>query len=92
MFSGVCFGVPLNDKEAFIGSVAVDADFRRHGIATKLVERTLAALGDRNVTMYASPYGLPLYQKFGFKSEEIPTYFYEVKFSLRRDGLSGAIV
>ena len=28
-------------------------------------------------------------RNLGFKSEEKPTYFYEVKFSLIRDGLSG---
>ena len=41
--SGVCFGVPLNDKEAFIGSVAVDIDFRRAGYCNKASGKNLGS-------------------------------------------------
>lgn len=57
---------------AWIGLMLVHPDYRRRGIATALMEACLDYLSGRDVTcikLDASPDGLPVYEKLGFRSE-----------------------
>ena len=81
--------MPVDDCEAFIGMMLVHQNFRRQGIAKTLLERCIPTLGDRNISLYGSREAVALYRKYGFKSEENPTYIYEPTFLPNRDGLKG---
>jgi GNAT superfamily N-acetyltransferase len=79
---GVVFGVhagvrlvataallPYSAGNAWISMVLVTADFRRRGIATKLVDACLDAAAKRNLTTWldATPDGATVYGPLGFK-------------------------
>jgi GNAT superfamily N-acetyltransferase len=79
---GVVFGVragarlvataallPYSAGQAWISMVLVTADFRRRGIATKLVDACLDAAAKRNLTTWldATPDGATVYGPLGFK-------------------------
>lgn len=57
---------------AWIGMMLVHPDFRRQGIATRLMNRALDYLRDRQVRcikLDATPEGQQVYEKIGFRSE-----------------------
>ena len=85
----MCLASPVDDNEAFICLMAIEKDFQRQGHAKELLTRAMTALGDRNISLYASPAGVPFYRKLGFSSEENPTYIYQTKFTPRKDALKG---
>jgi len=58
------------DDDLGIHYVATEADHRRRGLATRLLTSVLsraAADGFRSATLQASPDGLPVYQRMGFR-------------------------
>lgn len=61
------------DELAWIGMVLVDPEYRRRGIATRLVETALAYLDGKVavVKLDATAEGGPVYEKFGFKTESL---------------------
>src|SRR5262249_12013349 len=57
---------------AWVAMVLVDAERRKQGIGTALMEHTLAYLegrGVRSVRLDATPLGRPIYEKLGFVTE-----------------------
>jgi GNAT superfamily N-acetyltransferase len=57
----------------YILNVYVDKDFRKKGIATRLMERLheeAAARGAKRIGLHASQYGNPVYAKIGYKTTE----------------------
>jgi GNAT superfamily N-acetyltransferase len=57
---------------AWIGMMLVHPDFRRQGIATVLMERSLEYLRERGVRcikLDATPAGEPVYERLGFRAE-----------------------
>ena len=60
------------DGLAWIGMVVVDPEHRGRGLGTALLERAIRHLDSRGIRcmkLDATPYGKPLYEKFGFVSE-----------------------
>jgi len=52
---------------ASIGHVIVSAEHQGRGIGRKLMETLLEELGPRTVFLHATPAGLPVYEKMGFR-------------------------
>ena len=87
-----CFGIEVDDRIvatttllcygtrlAWIGMVLTMPDYRRMGFAQRLVQVALersAALKIESVKLDATPQGLPLYEKLGFKTEQIVERWY----------------
>src|SRR5437016_12880203 len=66
----LCYGSRL----AWIGMVLTRPDYRRRGFAQRLVQTALersAALKIESVKLDATQEGQPLYEKLGFKTEQI---------------------
>jgi len=66
----LCYGTRL----AWIGMVLTRPEYRRMGFAQRLVETAMqraAALKVESVKLDATPEGQPLYEKLGFKTEQI---------------------
>jgi ribosomal protein S18 acetylase RimI-like enzyme len=66
---------------AYIGMMSVDPKRQRRGIASKLMERALAALEERGCTVVlldASDSGAPLYEGLGFVDDSIAQFFERV--------------
>jgi ribosomal protein S18 acetylase RimI-like enzyme len=66
----LCYGTRL----AWIGMVLTRPDYRRMGFAQRLVQTALersAALKIESVKLDATPEGQPLYEKLGFRTEQI---------------------
>lgn len=62
----------FQDRLAWIGMVLTHPDFRRRGIAGKLMEHALQFLQNRQITcvkLDATPQGKPLYEQLGFHQE-----------------------
>ena len=61
------------DDLAWIGMVLVDPQYRRRGIATRLMETALAYLDGKVavIKLDATAEGSPVYEKFGFKAESL---------------------
>ena len=60
-------------KRAHLMNVYTNADYRRKGIAMKMMEMLIAAAKDRGVTeisLDATESGRPLYEKCGFKASD----------------------
>lgn len=56
-------------KNAYITSVFVEPDYRRHGIGSEMVRRIVAraqAYGCVNIMLTATEMGKPMYEKLGF--------------------------
>lgn len=51
-----------------IGMVLVAARHARQGIGRRLMRHIVAAMGTTPLTLYATPYGRPLYEELGFKT------------------------
>ena len=49
-----------------VSHLYVDPDYHRRGIATKLMDRLIAAMGAPKVTLGSSPHGVPFYREYGF--------------------------
>ena len=67
--------VLLFEQEAKIGRVAVEADWRRRGIASRMLDRALARvreLGYRRVRLSAQVAAVALYEQAGFAIESEP--------------------
>ncbi|NUS06911.1 MAG: GNAT family N-acetyltransferase [Nonomuraea sp.] len=58
-----CYG----DTHAVISMVLTASRFARRGMGRRLMEHVLERAGDRTVSLYATEYGRPLYEKFGFR-------------------------
>ncbi len=87
-----CFGIEVDDRIvatttllcygtrlAWIGMVLTMPDYRRMGFAQRLVQAALersAALKIESVKLDATPEGRPLYEKMGFKTEQIVERWY----------------
>lgn len=59
---------------AWVGMVLVHPDFRRRGIATRLMETALDYLrgrGVRTIKLDATPDGRPVYERLGFEPENV---------------------
>ncbi len=61
------------DKLAWVGMVLVDPEYRRRGVATRLMRTALDYLEERvaAVKLDATPDGRPVYEKLGFKVESL---------------------
>lgn len=69
---GTSTTIVYEGRFAWIGMVVVDAQHRRQGLGTALLERAIRYLDSRRVPcmkLDATPQGKPLYEKFGFLSE-----------------------
>ena len=53
---------------ASLGVVMVDPDYRRRGLATRLVSACIEEVPDRPILLVATEKGKPLYEKLGFKT------------------------
>ena len=73
----VATGLALPYPSAFgwIGMVIVHGPYRRRGLATRLMERSLAELRDRGLVPFldATPAGRPVYERMGFRAVEALT-------------------
>jgi GNAT superfamily N-acetyltransferase len=83
--AGGCFVAEIDDKVvgtastisyegrfAWIGMVLVDPEFRKLGIGTKLLRKTiehLEQIGVPTMKLDATPFGKPIYEKLGFVTE-----------------------
>jgi GNAT superfamily N-acetyltransferase len=63
---GTVMAWPLGDDAATIGMVIVTQNHQGAGIGRDLMNRVLADLGDRYISLNATEAGLPLYRKLGF--------------------------
>ncbi|HKQ51939.1 MAG TPA: GNAT family N-acetyltransferase [Pyrinomonadaceae bacterium] len=61
------------DELAWVGMVLVDPEYRRRGVATRLMETALSYLEGRvaAVKLDATPEGRPVYERFGFQVESL---------------------
>ena len=57
----------------------------------ELFKRSVAVLGNRNVSLYSSPQAVPFYKNLGFRSADDPTYIYQVKFFPKEDAFKGKL-
>jgi GNAT superfamily N-acetyltransferase len=57
------------DSFTWLSMMLVDPAARRSGIGTRLMETCLDAIGDTCVRLDATPFGEPLYRRFGFLDE-----------------------
>jgi GNAT superfamily N-acetyltransferase len=69
---GTATTLAYQNRVAWIGMVLVDRDYRKQGIGTQLLEKTIQHLdhtGIRTMKLDATPLGKPLYTKLGFVDE-----------------------
>jgi GNAT superfamily N-acetyltransferase len=69
---GTATTICYEDRFAWIGMVLVDPEYRKRGVGTQLLERTIEYLDQRAVPtmkLDATPQGRPLYEKLGFVAE-----------------------
>src|SRR5215472_5902121 len=69
---GTATTICYENRFAWIGMVLVDPDYRKQGIGTQLLKRTIEHLDDSNIRtmkLDATPQGKPLYAKLGFVGE-----------------------
>jgi ribosomal protein S18 acetylase RimI-like enzyme len=60
----------IAEREGHIALLFVDGSYHRRGIATALMNEIVKVLktrGQHDIPLDASPYGLPFYEKYGFK-------------------------
>ena len=53
------------------------------------MQKSLAALGDRNISVFSTPEGIAIYKKFGFDTGEKPTGIHQSKFKPKIDAFEG---
>ncbi|MET9253666.1 GNAT family N-acetyltransferase [Streptomyces sp. NPDC003717] len=61
------YGPPGRPSLAAIGMVLVAERYARQGVGRRLMRQVVAELGTTPLTLYATPYGRPLYEELGFK-------------------------
>jgi GNAT superfamily N-acetyltransferase len=61
--------LPFGEDFAWLSMMLVDPIVRRGGIGSRLMEAALDALRGRTVRLDATPFGEPMYRKFGFVDE-----------------------
>jgi len=59
------------DTFTWLSMMLVDPGARRSGIGTRLMEACLDAVGEKPVRLDATPFGEPLYRRFGFVDEYV---------------------
>jgi GNAT superfamily N-acetyltransferase len=64
---GTALSWPWSARGATLGLVIVAPDQQGRGIGRMLMEHALETLGPRMTVLHATPAGLPLYEKLGFK-------------------------
>ncbi|KOB71137.1 putative cysteine and glycine-rich protein 2 binding protein [Operophtera brumata] len=91
---GCAFLVPdSNRNEAYISFILTRPEWRRAGIATFMLYHLLQTCTGKDVTLHCSPTNpsIFLYQKFGFKVEELVQDFYEKYFDIEYKGCRHAL-
>ena len=53
------------------------------------MQKSVAALGDRNISVFSTPEGIAIYKKFGFDTGENPTGIHQSKFKPKIDAFDG---
>ena len=69
---GTATTISYENRFAWIGMVLVDPEYRKQGIGTELLRKTIEYLDQRHIRtmkLDATPLGKPLYQKLGFVPE-----------------------
>ena len=69
---GTAATICYENRFAWIGMVLVDPEYRKQGIGTQLLNKTIEHLDHANIStikLDATPLGKPLYEKLGFVSE-----------------------
>src|SRR5262249_6393801 len=69
---GTAATLSYENRFAWIGMVLVDPEYRKQGIGTKLLQRTIEYLdgaGIPTLKLDATPAGKPLYENLGFVAE-----------------------
>jgi len=69
---GTAATICYENRFAWIGMVLVDPEYRKQGIGTQLLKKTIEHLDHSNIStikLDATPLGKPLYAKLGFVSE-----------------------
>jgi len=69
---GTATTISYQNRFAWIGMVLVDPEYRKHGIGTQLLKKTIEYLDQQKVStmkLDATPQGRPLYEKLGFVDE-----------------------
>jgi GNAT superfamily N-acetyltransferase len=69
---GTATTICYENRFAWIGLVLVDPEYRKQGIGTQLLRKTIEHLDDSNMRtmkLDATPHGKPLYAKLGFVEE-----------------------
>lgn len=69
---GTATTIPYESRFAWIGMVLVDPEYRKQGIGTALLQKTIEHLDDshiRSMKLDATPQGKPIYTKLGFVEE-----------------------
>ena len=77
---GFAFMVPdVKLNEAYISFIFVHPDWQRAGIATQMIYHLIQTCMGKDITLHVSPSNpsMVLYQKFGFKVQELILDFYE---------------
>ncbi|XP_065647157.1 cysteine-rich protein 2-binding protein [Hydra vulgaris] len=77
---GFAFMVPdVKLNEAYISFIFVHPDWQRAGIATQMIYHLIQTCMGKDITLHVSPSNpsMVLYQKFGFKIQELVLDFYE---------------
>ena len=69
----------MHKNVAWLANIIVHPDARNHGIGTAITKHLLAFLQTRydNIMLIATPLGMPIYEKFGFKTDGIYQFFHE---------------
>jgi ribosomal protein S18 acetylase RimI-like enzyme len=69
---GTAATISYENRFAWIGMVLVDSEYRKQGIGTQLLKKTIKYLDQRKIPtmkLDATPQGQPLYRKLGFVTE-----------------------
>ncbi|XP_032528756.2 cysteine-rich protein 2-binding protein [Danaus plexippus] len=88
------FLVPdVRQSEAYISFILTRPEWRNAGIATFMMYHLLQTCTDKDVTLHVSPTNpaVFLYQKFGFKVEELIQDFYEKYYDIDHKGCRHAL-
>ncbi|XP_045459042.1 cysteine-rich protein 2-binding protein, partial [Melitaea cinxia] len=90
---GCAFLVPDADGQAYVSFVLVRPEWRRASIAAFMLYHLLQTCTDKDVTLHVSPTNpaIFLYQKFGFKVEELIQDFYEKYYDIDYKGCRHAL-
>lgn len=64
--TGLCWR--YGPERASLGMVIVSPEHQGQGIGRQLMQRLIAALGERAILLHATPAGKPLYEKLGFRA------------------------